>query len=251
MGASLTVTKEDWSTDLALREKDFNTGQLLMPGAIKYVEVSQASRIINKFRYGLVLQVIRNKLAKAGMEFTPYYWFQAGIGDKKMPEADRLNSDYSAEFLNEKDMKFIAESSRGYSESDFLSRLKDGKLCLGLKHKNKVVSFMWINLNECTFGPRKFRLNNDEAYVTDMYTMESYRGNKLAPFLEYKNCEILYKMGRYKIFSAIEYFNSSARKYKSKLNSRKLELVLFVRLFKKIEWSLKIKSFNTSEPSVV
>jgi Acetyltransferase (GNAT) family len=243
MGASLTATKEDWTSDLALMEKDFNSGQSVMLNTIKYGEVSQYRRIINKLRYGLVLQVIRNKLAKAGIEFTPYYWFQAGIGDKKMPEADRLNSEYSAEFLNEKEMKFIAETSRGYTESDFVSRLKDGKLCLGLKHNNKVVSFMWIYLNECTFGPRKFRLNNDEAYVTDMYTMESYRGNKLAPFLEYKNCEILNKMGRYKIFSAIEYFNSSARKYKVKLNSRKLELVLFVRLFKKIEWSFKIKSY--------
>jgi hypothetical protein len=243
MEISLAPTKRRWSTDQAYIGKDLKVNHV-KSHTIEYGEISQFERILNKFRYGLVFQVIRNKLAKIGIEFTPYYWYQAGIDDNVRPEVKGLNTEYSVAFLNENDMKIIAEHARGYTEMDFLSRLKDGKLCLGLKHLDNIVSFIWIYLNECTYVPRKFRLKNDEAYITDLYTIESYRGKNLAPFLAYKNSEILYKMGRSKIFSACEYFNTSAVRYKDKLNARKLELILYVRLFKKLTWSVKIKSFG-------
>jgi hypothetical protein len=244
METTLAAPKTQWSTDQAHRGINFKVRQRMVPDAKQYAEISQFKRILNKFRYGLVFQVIRNKLAKVGIEFSPYYWFQAGIGDNVIPEIKGLNSEYSVEFLGAMDMKIIAENARGYSATDFLTRLKDGKLCLGLKHRHSIVSFMWIYLDECTYAPRKFLLKKDEAYITDMYTMESYRGNNFAPFLAYKNCEILYKMGRHKIFSASEYFNTSAVRYKDKLNAKKLELVLFISLFKMLEFSIRIKSFS-------
>ena len=237
------ATPTKWSIDQALSRPDFKVKHLLTSDEVKYGEISQFKRILNKIRYGLVFQVIRNKLARIGIEFTPYYWFQDGMKDHIMAEIKELNSVYSVEFLDVNDMKIIAKNARGYTEMDFLSRLKDGKLCLGLKHRDNIVSFMWIYLNECTFEPRKFRLKKDEAYITDMYTMESYRGHNLAPFLAYKNCEILSKIGRFKIYSASEYFNSSAIKYHQKLNAKKLELVLFIRLFNTLVWNIKIKSF--------
>ncbi len=244
METVLATPKAQWSTDQGHIGINFEVNHRLVSDARQSGEVSQFKRILNKFRYGLVFQVLRNKLAKVGIEFTPYYWFQAGISDNAKPEIKGLNSEYSVEFLGENDMKIIAENARGYSAMDFQKRLQDGKLCLGLKHRQSIVSFMWIYLNECTYEPRKFRLKKDEAYITDMYTMESYRGNNFAPFLAYKNCEILEKMGRHKIFSASEYFNTSAVRYKDKLNAKKLELVLFIRLFRMMEWSIKIKSFR-------
>jgi hypothetical protein len=212
--------------------------------ARKNDEISQFDRIINKFRYGLVLQAIRNKLARVGIEITPYYWFKAGFSDIELPEIKGLFSEYSVEFLDTKDLTLIGERARGYSGKKFLSWLKEGRFCLGLKRHDNIVSFLWINLKECTYVPRQFLLNKDEAYINDLYTIESQRGNNLAPYLVYKSYEILQTMGRDKICSVTEYFNTSAIKYKQKLKIKRLELVLFIRLFKKFHWSVKLKSYK-------
>jgi hypothetical protein len=206
-------------------------------------EISQFKRIINKFRYGLVLQVIRNMLTRLGIEITPYFWIQEGIVNIEIPIVEGIVSDYTVEFLDAKDMKIIGNNARGYSEKDFLSRLADGKLCLGLKHHDNIATFMWINLRECTYEPVNMPLGEGEVYLTDMYTMESYRGKNLATYLRYRSYDILKKMGRYKLFSVTEYFNTSATKYKQKLNPKKLKLVLYMRFFKRFKWSFTLKSY--------
>jgi hypothetical protein len=206
-------------------------------------EISQFQRIIDKFRYRLVLQVIRNKLAKIGIEFSPYYWFHSKFVDLEKPDIKGISSEYTVELLDARDMKMISESARGYSESNFLKRLDAGNLCFGLKHKDNIVAFTWIMTKECTYEPRKFQLNEHEAYLTDTYVMEAYRGRNLAPFLIYKSYEILYKIGRIEIYSVTEFFNTSAMKYKMKLNMRKSELILFICLFKKLKRSYKIRSY--------
>jgi hypothetical protein len=206
-------------------------------------EISQFQRIIDKFRYGLVLQVIRNQLTRIGIEITPFYLEKEGLCISEVPEIKGLISEYSVGFLDEMDMKIIADKARGYSEAEFLTRMKEGKLCLGLKHNEEIAVFMWIFLHECEYGPIKTTLKSDEAYLTDMYTMESYRGRNLAAYLRYRSYEILKRLGRDKIYSVGEYFNTSAMKYKSKLNVKKLKLVLFLRLFYKFKWSFTIKSY--------
>ena len=204
---------------------------------------SQFKRIIDKFRYGLVLHVIRNKLAKIGIEFSPYYWFHSRFVDLEKPDLKGINSEYTVELLDARNMKLISENARGYSESDFLNRLDAGNLCFGLKHNDNIFAFTWIMTKECIYEPRRFQLNEHEGYLTDTYVMEEYRGRNLAPFLVYKSYEILYNMGRIEIYSATEFFNTSAMKYKMKLNMRKSELVLFICLFNKLKWSFKLRSY--------
>jgi hypothetical protein len=207
------------------------------------VRVSLLQRIINKFRYGLVLQVARNQLAKIGIEFTPYYWVQTGISHTEMPEIEGELSDYSVDFLEEADMIEIVKNSNGYTEQEFLDRLKAGRKCLGLRYRGNIVGFLWINFKECDFKPYRIPLENNEAYLADMYTMEAYRGKNLAPYLRCRSYEILRQMGRDKIYSVVEYFNSSARKYMLKTNAKFLKLMLFVKLFNKIKWSFTIKTY--------
>jgi len=187
--------------------------------------------------------VIRNQLAKVGIVITPFYWVQEGINFTEAPDIKGAISDYTVEFLEAEDLKKIGENIHGYSAALLLAGLKDGKLCLGLKHNDEIASFMWINLTECDFAPVNKPLKVDEAYLTSMHTIESYRGNNLAPFLRYKSYEILRKMGRDKIYSVSEFFNSSAQRYKQKLNAKNLKLVLYIQLFKRIKWSCTLKTF--------
>jgi hypothetical protein len=210
----------------------------------KSSKVSFFKRIENKFRYGLVFQTLRNKLAKIGIEITPYYWVEEGISNLEIPTIKGELSEYFVEFINAKDIKLIVENARGYSEEELISWLDHGKSCLALKHLNEIVAFFWINFKECTFEPCRFSLKSNEVYLADMFTMESHRGKNLAVFLRFKSYEILKNMGRDKIYSVCEFFNSSAIKYKKKLKGKIIKLVLYIRLFHKLSWSIKIRSFN-------
>jgi len=206
-------------------------------------KISQYKRAINKFRYGLVLQSIRNLLTKIGIVITPYYWIKENISYTAIPEIKGSISEYSVEFLEEKDMRVLSENARGYSEAEFMTRLRDGNLCLGLKHNDEVVTFMWIFLKRCDFMPVNIPLKRNEVYVSDMYTMEPYRGKNLAVYLRYRSYPIIKEMGRDTIFSVTEYFNTSAMKYKKKLNPTNLNLVLYIKLFNKFKWSYIIKTY--------
>src|ERR1700690_3689112 len=134
-------------------------------------EISKFKRIINKFRYGLIFQVIRNMLAKVGIEITPYYWIQEGVGFTEVPEIKGVISEYTVDFLDQKDMKILGETARGYTENALLSSLNEGNLCFGLRHMDLIAAFMWIHLNECSYEPHKFQLNKDKVYLQNFLTM--------------------------------------------------------------------------------
>jgi len=208
---------------------------------------SLLKKIRLKIRYGLTLQVIRNQLFKIGIEFSPYYLFQEGINVTEIPEIKGMDTDYSSELLKPEDMKTIgAINYAGFSEDKLLALLKTGELCLGIKHNNEIAAFMWVNFTELKYKSTTIHLKEDEAYLWFMYTRESYRGKNLAPFLRYKSYEMLKEMGRDKLYSISDYFNSPAVAFKKKLNAKKLKLILFVQFFNKLYRSFIIKSHYSS-----
>jgi hypothetical protein len=104
---------------------------------------------------------------------------------------------------------------------------------------------MFINLAVCDFASLNLALKDDEAYLTYMFTMDSFRGKNLAPYLRYKSYEILKHMGRNKIYSVSVLFNSSAIRYKEKLNAKNLKLLLYIELFKRLKWSFTLKTYKS------
>ena len=217
------------------------------PGILETTKDSLLKKIRLKIRYGLTLQVIRNQLFKIGIEFSPYYLFQEGINVTEIPEITGMDTDYSSELLKPEDMKTIgAINYAGFSEDKLLALLKTGELCLGIKHNNEIAAFMWVNFTELKYKSTTIHLKEDEAYLWFMYTRESYRGKNLAPFLRYKSYEMLKEMGRDKLYSISDYFNSPAVAFKKKLNAKKLKLILFVQFFSKLYRSFIIKSHYSS-----
>jgi len=217
------------------------------PGMLETTKDSLLKKIRLKIRYGLTLQVIRNQLFKIGIEFSPYYLFQEGINVTEKPEIKGMDTDYSSELLKPEDMKTIgAINYAGFSEDKLLALLKTGELCLGIKHNNEIAAFMWVNFTELKYKSTTIHLKEDEAYLWFMYTRESYRGKNLAPFLRYKSYEMLKEMGRDKLYSISDYFNSPAVAFKKKLNAKKLKLILFVQFFSKLYRSFIIKSHYSS-----
>jgi len=210
----------------------------------KKSEVPVFKKVVRKFRHGLVLQSIRNQLARIGLEILPYYWVQEGMNITETPKIKGMVSDYTVAFLGPEDIKRIGVDPWGISVDIQLADLKAGKKCLGLKHNGEIAAFMWINLHECTFAPARKPLKNDEAFLNYMYTEELFRGKNLATYLRYKSYDILKEMGRNKIYSVTEYLNSSAVRYKEKLNADNLKLVLFIKLFNRLKWSITIRTYK-------
>jgi len=200
-------------------------------------------KIAAKFRHGLVLQTLRNQLTRIGIKITPYYWVQEGLILGGAPGIKGDISEYTVEFIEAEEIKKIAHDVHAYSEQGMLTLLEKGNKCLALRHQQEIASLMYIDMYECDFASLDLKLKEDEAYLTYMYTMDAFRGKNLAPYLRYKSYEILKEMGRDKIYSVSVLFNSSAIRYKEKLNAKNLKLILYLELFKKIKWSITLKNY--------
>lgn len=209
------------------------------------LKTSSLNKILIKVRYGLTLQGIRYLLRLIKIEISPFYLFQEGINFTEMPEIKGIKNDYSYELLGPGDMKEIgAINDYGYSEEKLLKLLEAGEQCLGIKHNNEIAAFMWVKFNEINYKSTHITLENDEAYLWFMYTRNSYRGNNLAPCLRYQSYKMLKEIGRDKLYSISDSFNSPAVTFKKKLNAKKLKLILFVEFFKKFQQSYTLKSYS-------
>jgi hypothetical protein len=213
--------------------------------ALKEPEVSLFKKIMIKAHYGLTLQSLRNLFIRMGIDLSPYYLFQEGINFTETPEIKDIYTDYSCVLLKAEDMKTLgAINYLGFSEDKLLKLLENGQQCIGIKHDDEIVAFMWINFTEINYKSTIIPLQGDEAYLWFMYTRESYRGKNLAPYLRFKSYIMLKEMGRNKLYSISDYFNSPAVIFKKKLDAKKLKLILYVQLFKKLQRSYTLKSYS-------
>jgi hypothetical protein len=206
---------------------------------------SMLKKIQTKFRHGLVLQAITYQFSRIGIEFTPYYLFLDSMPEVEITVINIPNEEYSFESLGPDDMKIIgAINYAGYSEDKLLVLLEEGEMCFGLKYKGEIACFMWICFSEFSYKSTEMLLKSDEAYLWFMYTRESFRGKNLAPYLRYRCFNILREMGRVKLYSISDCFNTPAVNFKKKLNAKKVKLVLFIELLKKYNWSITLKNYN-------
>ena len=200
-------------------------------------------KIRDKFRHGLILLMVRDYLAKLGIEITPFYWMKETVHDK-IPDHWKANfNDYEFSFFGPEEIKTIC----GLPEREFISKehvikvFNKGKKCYGAKYKGEIAAFTWIDLEESHTRFYPVKMKDNEAYLFDLYVLKSFRGKNLAPALRYKVCEILKELGRDTCYSITESFNTSSIRVKEKLNAQFIFLGLYVNLFKKYRkrWVLK------------
>lgn len=125
------------------------------------------------------------------------------------------------------------------SYEELQSRLKDGNLCLGAKRNGRLVAFTWCNLTRCTSEGFPFPLNDDEAYLFDAYTASDSRGQGLAPGLRYRLYKELARMGRTKLYSVTDRYNTPALRFKLKLGAVILKSSWHITLFKRWDFGPK------------
>jgi GNAT superfamily N-acetyltransferase len=204
-------------------------------------------RIRRTFRFGLVVHRLQFRvLAKLGISIVPYYWTQEGVDNSPPPALQNGFEDYSFGSFGPEDIKTIASLLPRRSEDDLLARLARGQLCFGLKYRGQIAAFTWCELDECSFRWHNVPLNDHEAYLFDMNTMESFRGKGLAPYLRYRVYGALKEMGRDTFYSVTYRFNAPAIRFKQKLGAKFLWLGVGVGLlFGRVRLHRVLKRYDT------
>lgn len=178
------------------------------------------------------------------MDITPYYWVLEENETCDVPVIKCNPNEYRVSYLSEEEVEQVAGKVPKILGNDLNKGIKNGQLCIGLKKNNTVVAFTFVEMNDFVFKKRLFRLNDNEAYLLNMWTFHEYRGKNLAPFLRYKSYHLLREKGIDLKYSISNFFNKSTIKFKNKLNAKHLNLYLSIVLFKKIYWNFKLKDFN-------
>lgn len=199
--------------------------------------------ISNIIKNGLFWHGVRNNLARAGLDFMPYYWVREATKTVKPPEIRGSNKDFKIKRFDEAEINYIKNTIIGIEEKDLIEDLRSGQICLGLKNKEEIAAYMFIKHKPFIFRKRYFELKPNERYLHSMYTFEDYRGKNLAPYLRYHSYKYLEKEGVDTFYSVSEYFNRSTIRFKKKLNSNPIALFLSVIFLKRWVFNFKLKQF--------
>jgi GNAT superfamily N-acetyltransferase len=201
-----------------------------------------------KYKYSHSLQFLFDALSKFGVRISPFYIFEESICSQSPPIQFKGFEEYEIGFWGPREIQSMALiPGRRYSEKNLLDRLRDGHLCFGLKKNGEPVAFSWCNLKEFKYKWDRFSLKADEAYMFDMYTRIDHRGKGIAPYLRYHFYRELEKIGRTKLYSMSDFFNTPAVNFKKKLNARKIKLNLYVEFFGRWNIYFTIKNYSGSQ----
>ncbi|WP_025740675.1 MULTISPECIES: hypothetical protein [Aquimarina] len=196
-----------------------------------------------RIRHGLFLFTLRNALLRIGIDIEPYYWFKEvknGCDEPKIPDSFK---DYEMVYLELEDV-LIMDNNMGLNSNQLKLDMKRGQLCIGLKRENEIATLLFVELEDFVFKKRTFTLKDNEGYLLNVYTFQAYRGKNLAPFLRHHCYKLLEEHGINHLYSIITYFNSSSLKVNKKLNAKKLNLYLYIGLFKKRHWNYLLKDYS-------
>ncbi len=196
-----------------------------------------------RLNHGLFLFSLRNFMTRFGLDFDPYYWEQEGLQQSSEPAIRGGDENYIVAEISPEETS-ILNNIMGMDGEQIRKAVEGGQLCIGLKHEGVIAALMFAELNDFVYKNRSFLLKPGEAYLLNMYTFEAYRGKNLAPYLRYHSYKVLEKKGYPTIYSITAYFNKSSLKFKQKLNVRHLKLFMYIGIFKRIHWNVKLKTFK-------
>lgn len=194
--------------------------------------------------HGLFWHGVRNNLARLGIDIMPYYYF---ISTKETAVPQKIKGeqlDLKFTIFDESDMAKIKSAIRGLGQKDFLSDLKNGDVCIGLKHKNEIVTYSLIRRKSFVFRKRYFPLGEKDIYIHSLYVFDKYRGKNIAAYMKYHRFGLFEKEGVVYHHAITEYFNKSALRIQHKLNAKTVALYLSIILFKAWRLNFTLRTYK-------
>ena len=150
-------------------------------------------------------------------------------------EIAQPNESYKFGLLTETDVEALTRLDPTTGREKLITWFRQGKLCYGIRDNSRLIAKMWCSFNHSDLPSKLPKFAADEAYLFFAYVDPEYRGRSLAPLMRTAVYKSLRAMGRSKFYSYSRYFNTGARRFKSKLGAREESLIMHVRLFGK--WS--------------
>lgn len=188
--------------------------------------------------------MVLDRLAMMGLRIAPFYLVEERLFEDLAPELERGFEGFEICLLGPADMEAIGRTpGYNFSTEQLLDRLDKGQKCFGVRHEGNLAAFTWADLRECFDKWCRFPLAENEAYLFDAYTLEAFRGRKIAPFMRYNCYRALNQIGRDRFFSISELFNTPSIRFKSRLKARCLSLWLTFELFGRHRWTVKLKNY--------
>jgi hypothetical protein len=186
-------------------------------------------------------------LSRLGITIIPYYLLEESkdfLGTTNIKPI--LDKPYETIFLDRSNIDLI----KGFEnlpqiESEFPKLWDKGCSCVCLMSEGSVLGYGWFDLITCNYKYLSFELKNDEAYTFNFRIARHMRGRNIAPFLRSVLYTNLQSMGRNRIYSITEKFNTPAIRFKEKLNARPLCYYVYVSLFNRVSKNIKIKTMET------
>lgn len=198
--------------------------------------------ILYRIRHGLVLLSIQNLLLRIGIEINPFWIEREGLDLCQEPKLRDNAAHYK---LTNLDISHLIENFEKlhWSTDTLLRELPEEYRVVGLKRGNDLAALMMIRFREFKGGSKVFPLQENEAYLENMYTYENFRGKNLAPYLRYQCYKIMAEEGKYICYSLTQCFNTSSLKFKAKLGARHRELYLHIGLFRKFRKTFLLRRY--------
>lgn len=193
---------------------------------------------------GLTLNMTYNLITRKRLRIYLFYLVREGLVAGETFNPKPKLSPCETCYLRPADLKNIAaKAERDYSEEQMIDMLSAGNKCQGIKHNGEIVSYGWINLQNCNSQLISFPLKENEAYLYGMRTFTVYRGKNLAPYLRHQIYKNLADIGRTKLYSITQYGNIASIKFKRKLGARNLRLLMKIKLLNKYDWNFTLRNY--------
>lgn len=190
---------------------------------------------------GLVVETILRWLSRVGVKIVPYHlYLESNDYMDRANLMERFKKTCDSKVMCADDVNSFAAQENLTELKEQFSRLRiQGSSCLYVISQSRVIAYAWFNLGRCQYDHLLFDLQSDEAYAFNFWT--SKRSRWVAMFLAGAVYAHLRSLGRSRIYSVTEIFNTPAMHLRKKLHSTLCRRFLYVKLFNIIEKNIEIK----------
>lgn len=196
-----------------------------------------------KFQYNSWSRLIVNALKRFGITILPYYVFRRRVSGQ--PRAPELGEMTFAELVV-KDMPQIACLPLAHSNEDtYRSRLAAGQRAFGLKQRDEIIAFCWMDTRGFSFPGEGDSLRPGEVYIYDIYTIPERRGQGVAPLLNACYTKSMHDEGFHTFLGVIDSMNHPSINYVRKTGSRAERKNLYLNLFGFYEKNFLLATYRT------
>jgi hypothetical protein len=197
---------------------------------------------IKKVRYRkLVVATILRWLSYGGITIVPYNLYLESNN-----HLDPVN--LRERFKKICELRIIsADDVHSWSEIDclaefkkqFFTLLNEGSSCMYVLSRGQLIGYCWFNLKCCAYDHFSFSLQDDEAYAFNFWTSKNSRW--AAMLLANSVHEHLRGLGKNRIYSVTETFNTPAMNLRKKLHSRLCRRYVYVNLFNLFKKNIELE----------